>query len=133
MASGIIRNIRFGNLARYLSDVIRYSDYQSLNYMHHNMIGSMHFMDPYNFDLERVQRCVIHYATIDGTIIPFYTMNNLHRQEIEKRYAKPLSLDKTTPLYDVHSLVRRIRLEDEFKEHNQQLDELNHIVINENR
>lgn len=48
MASGIIRNIRFGNLARYLSDVIRYSDYRSLNDMHHNMImiGSMHFMDP---------------------------------------------------------------------------------------
>ncbi|TFH14908.1 hypothetical protein E4H04_09385 [Candidatus Bathyarchaeota archaeon] len=135
MASGIIRNIRFGNLARYLSDVIRHSDYRSLNDMHHNMImiGSMHFMDPYNFDLERVQRCVIHYATPDGTIIPFCTMNNLHKQEIEKRYAKPFSLDKTTPLYDVQSLVRRIRLEDEFKEHNQQLDELNHIVINENR
>jgi hypothetical protein len=60
-------------------------------------------------------------------------MNNLHRQEIEKRYAKPLSLDKTTPLYDVQSLGHRIRLEDEFKEHNQQRDELNHIVINENR
>ncbi len=122
MASGIIRNIRFGNLARYLSDVIRYSDYRSLNDMHHNMImiGSMHFMDLYNFELERVQRCVIHYATLDGSIGLFCTMNNLHRPEIEKRYAKLLFLDKTKPLYDVQSLVRRIRLEDEFKEHSQQ-------------
>ena len=59
------------------------------------------FRDLYNFDLERVQRCVIHYATPDGTIIPFCTMNNLHRENIERKYAKPLSADKMTPQYDV--------------------------------
>ena len=26
------------------------------------MVGAMHFMDGYNFDLERVERCGIHYA-----------------------------------------------------------------------
>jgi uncharacterized radical SAM superfamily Fe-S cluster-containing enzyme len=49
------------------------------------MISAMHFMDPYNFDLERVQRCVIHYATPDGRIIPFCTMNSIHRSVIESR------------------------------------------------
>lgn len=50
-------------------------------------IGCMHFMDPYNFDLDRVQRCCIHYATPDKRIIPFCTYNTLHREKIEKKYA----------------------------------------------
>jgi hypothetical protein len=56
------------------------------------MIGAMHFMDPYNFDLERVQRCGIHYAVPDGRIIPFCTMNSLHREKIERQFAKTLQL-----------------------------------------
>jgi len=55
---------------------------------HMIMIGAMHFMDPYNFDLERVERCGIHYAVPDGRIIPFCTMNTLHREKIEKQFAK---------------------------------------------
>jgi len=51
------------------------------------MIGCMHFMDPYNFDCERVKRCVIHYATPDGRIIPFYSYNTIHRKEVEKKRA----------------------------------------------
>jgi len=47
-------------------------------------------MDPYNFDLERVQRCGIHYAVPDGRIIPFCTMNSLHREKIERQFAKTL-------------------------------------------
>ena len=54
------------------------------------MISSMHFMDPYNFDLERVQRCCIHYAVPDGRIIPFCTMNSIHRPEVEKQLGIPL-------------------------------------------
>ena len=131
VASGFIKNIKFGSLARYLADVIRSSSYRSLNDIHHNMImiGSMHFMDPYNFDVERVQRCVIHYATPDGRIIPFCTMNNLHREEVEKKFAKPLSADKITPLYNVQGLIRRIRMEDEVKEHSQHVDEHDHIIL----
>ncbi len=122
-------------MAKYLTDVIKYSNYKSLNDFHHNliMIGSMHFMDPYNFDLERVQKCVIHYATPDGRIIPFCTMNNFHRKTIEKKFAKPLSADHTTPLYDVKSLIQRINLEDESEEHNQHIDDNNHILISENQ
>jgi len=74
--------------------------------MHHDMmmIGSMHFMDPYNFDLERVQRCIIHYATPDGRLIPFCTMNTIHRQEIERQFAQQITPDNLTPLYDVEAL-----------------------------
>jgi len=51
-------------------------------------IGTMHFMDPYNFDLERVRRCGIHYATPDGRIIPFCTYNALHRPGVERAFAQ---------------------------------------------
>jgi uncharacterized radical SAM superfamily Fe-S cluster-containing enzyme len=73
------------------------------------MIASMHFMDPYNFDIERVQRCVIHYATPDGKIIPFCTMNTLHRQKIEKQYALTVEDGQITPLYDVEKLTNEIK------------------------
>jgi uncharacterized radical SAM superfamily Fe-S cluster-containing enzyme len=54
------------------------------------LISSMHFMDPYNFDLARVQRCCIHYAVPDGRIIPFCTMNSIHRPKIEEKLGIPL-------------------------------------------
>ena len=114
LAAGLLRNIRFRTLSRYVNDVVLHSDYLSLNRLHHQMVlvSSMHFMDPYNFDLERVQRCVIHYATPDGRIIPFCTMNNIHRAGVEKKYARPIAGDSLTPHYDVEALTERI-LEEE--------------------
>ncbi len=111
---GLIRNIKFWALANYLRAVILHSDYLSLNLMHHDMImiGSMHFMDAYNFDLERVQRCIIHYATPDGRLIPFCTMNNIHREKVERQFAQPITPDSLTPLYDVEAFVERIRSEE---------------------
>ena len=50
-------------------------------------IGCMHFMDPYNIDLDRVQRCCIHYATPDSRIIPFCAYNTIHRGEVEKNHS----------------------------------------------
>ena len=41
-------------------------------------------------DLERVQRCCIHYAVPDGRIIPFCTMNSIHREKVEKDLSIPL-------------------------------------------
>ncbi len=46
----------------------------------------MHFMDVMNFDVERIQRCDIHYATPDGRVIPFCTYNNFHRERIEQSF-----------------------------------------------
>jgi uncharacterized radical SAM superfamily Fe-S cluster-containing enzyme len=53
------------------------------------MIGGMHFQDRYNYDIERVKRCVIHYAVPDGRIIPFCAYNSgpVFRDEVEKKYA----------------------------------------------
>jgi uncharacterized radical SAM superfamily Fe-S cluster-containing enzyme len=53
------------------------------------MVGGMHFQDRYNYDIERVKRCVIHYAVPDGRIIPFCAYNSgpVYRDEIERKYA----------------------------------------------
>ena len=54
------------------------------------MVGIMHFMDPYNMDLERVSKCAIHYATPDGRIIPFCSYNTIHRVGVEKDLGVPI-------------------------------------------
>jgi hypothetical protein len=56
------------------------------------MIGGMHFQDDYNYDIERVKRCVIHYATPDGRLIPFCAYNSgpCYREEIEKKFSIPI-------------------------------------------
>lgn len=115
--SGVMKNVRLGALRKYMLPVITKGDYSSLSKLHHNMImiGSMHFMDPYNFDLERVERCVIHYGTPDGRLIPFCTMNTLHRGAIEKKFAKPLDEKNNTPLYDVEKLTEKIVKEETSK------------------
>ncbi|AAB98614.1 TPA: radical SAM protein [Methanocaldococcus jannaschii] len=68
------------------------SDYSALAELHYHMlmISCMHFMDAYNFDVKRVMRCCIHYATPDDRIIPFCTYNTLHRQEVEEKFSIPL-------------------------------------------
>ncbi len=50
-------------------------------------VGCMHFMDPYNFDLERVERCCIHYATPDLRLIPFCSYNIFHRASVEAKFS----------------------------------------------
>ena len=58
------------------------------------LVAGMHFMDNYNYELERVRRCVIHYATPANKIIPFCSYNGglCHRYEIEDKYS--ISLDE---------------------------------------
>ncbi|RLI98864.1 MAG: radical SAM protein [Candidatus Aenigmatarchaeota archaeon] len=55
------------------------------------LIGAMHFMDVYNFDCQRVQRCVIHYSTPDDRVIPFCSYNAIHRPIVEKKFSKSLN------------------------------------------
>jgi len=52
-------------------------DYRALGEFHKRslFIGMMHFQDLYNYDIERVKRCCIHYAMTDGRIIPFCAFN----------------------------------------------------------
>ncbi len=89
---GALRHVKFGLLRKYLLPIIRSGSYEALGDLHRKMlmISSMHFMDPYNFDLERVQRCCIHYVVPEGKIIPFCTMNSIHRPKIEERLGVPL-------------------------------------------
>jgi len=54
------------------------------------MAAGMHFQDRYNYDVERVKRCVIPYSTPAG-IIPFCAYNSgpTYRTLIEKIYQSP--------------------------------------------
>jgi hypothetical protein len=51
----------------------------------------MHLQDAYHYDLERVRRCVIHYATPDGKLYPICTYNSgpCYREKIERQFSTP--------------------------------------------
>ncbi len=53
----------------------------------------MHFQDVYNYNIDRLCRCVIHYAAPDGKIYPFCTYNSgpLYRDKVEVEFSKPLA------------------------------------------
>jgi 7,8-dihydro-6-hydroxymethylpterin dimethyltransferase len=56
------------------------------------MVAGMHFMDSYNYDVERVKRCVIHYAAPNGLLYPFCSYNSgpVFRDKIERQYSVSL-------------------------------------------
>jgi Predicted Fe-S oxidoreductases len=50
----------------------------------------MHFMDQYNYDVERVMRCDIHYTMPDGRVVPFCAFNvlpEIYRDYVQKQYS----------------------------------------------
>jgi len=56
-------------------------------------IAGMHFMDHYNYDAERVKRCVVHYSAQDGKIYPFCTFNAgpYFREQLEAKFQIPMA------------------------------------------
>ncbi|MDY6931739.1 MAG: radical SAM protein [Halobacteriota archaeon] len=58
------------------------------------LVSGMHFQDAFNYDIERVRRCLVHYATPDPKrrIVPFCAYNSgpVFREEIEAKYGIPL-------------------------------------------
>ncbi|MDR2873850.1 MAG: radical SAM protein [Methanobrevibacter sp.] len=80
-----------------LGNLFTKRSYDALGKFHKNslLISCMHFMDPFNFDEDRVKKCVIHYAVPDGRIIPFCTMNSIYRQEIEDNFSVPIEKFKS--------------------------------------
>lgn len=67
------------NFAKLMFDVLVMHNYGSLGKIHIKslFVGIMHFMDLYNYDVERVKRCSIHYITPEKKIIPFCVFNVL--------------------------------------------------------
>jgi uncharacterized radical SAM superfamily Fe-S cluster-containing enzyme len=78
------------SLGKIIYDALMKHDYNSLGVFHHNslFIGMMHFMDLYNYDIERVKRCCIHYLTPEA-IIPFCAFNVIpewYRDKVQNIY-----------------------------------------------
>ncbi len=74
-----------------IKNVITKGSYEALGGLMRRivMIGIMHFQDVWNIDLDRVQKCAIHYATPDGKVRSFCTYNSIHRSNVEKQFAVP--------------------------------------------
>ena len=89
MLSSSLKAVNFGLLKQLAGAVLSEASYDALGSFMRRilMVGMMHFQDPYNFDLERLEKCGIHYAIPDGRIIPFCAMNTLYRSKIEKEFS----------------------------------------------
>ncbi|GAB6134501.1 tetraether lipid synthase Tes [Thermococcus prieurii] len=75
-----------------IKNAFMHGNYDALGKFHENalFIGMMHFMDEYNYDVERVERCVIHYAMPDGRVVPFCTFNvipELYRDKVQAQFS----------------------------------------------
>ncbi|RLI73358.1 radical SAM protein [Archaeoglobales archaeon] len=83
------------DISKILFDVLVRHDYTTLGEFHVRslFIGLMHFQDLYNYDISRVKRCAIHYATPDGKIIPFCAFNvlpEIYRDKIQAEHGIPV-------------------------------------------
>ncbi len=78
------------NVTRMLLKVFTSGTRESVREFHNKtlFVGTMHFQDAYNMDLEKLQRCGVHYATPDGRLIPFCAYNVLHRKTVEDRFSQ---------------------------------------------
>ncbi|MFH1234238.1 MAG: radical SAM protein [Candidatus Diapherotrites archaeon] len=82
------------DIGKILARAIASGSYDGLKDFHYKslFIGLMHFQDAYNYDIDRVERCCIHYATPDGRIIPFCAYNvlpDLYRDKTNREYSIP--------------------------------------------
>jgi len=80
------------NFYKLLFNALVKHNYKSLGEIHHRslFIGMMHFQDLYNYDVERVERCVIHYLMPNKKIIPFCTFNVLpefYRDKVQEEFS----------------------------------------------
>ncbi|MFW6383809.1 MAG: tetraether lipid synthase Tes [Halodesulfurarchaeum sp.] len=80
------------HLGKWLREALTAGTYDGLVEFHRNslFLGMMHFMDPYNYDVDRVRRCDIHYAMPDGRAVPFCAYNvlpELYRDDVQAAHA----------------------------------------------
>ncbi|HLC67358.1 MAG TPA: radical SAM protein, partial [archaeon] len=80
------------NFVRMLMGAVQGTNYHGLADFHKSslFVGMMHFQDPYNWDIDRIHKCDIHYATPDGRVLPFCTFNvipALYRDKVQRKYS----------------------------------------------
>ena len=80
------------DLKKIIFSILLRRDYSSLSVFHYNFLylGMMHFMDPYNYDVERVMHCGVHYVTPDLNVVPFCAFNvlpELYRDNVQKEFS----------------------------------------------
>jgi len=88
-------------------------NYGALRIFHHKalFVGMMHFMDKFNYDIERVKKCCIHYAQPDGRIVPFCAFNvfpEWYRDAVQEKYSLSIpEWEKRTGKKLEHDLHKR--------------------------
>ncbi len=60
--------------------------------------AAMHFQDHYNYEIDRVRHCIVHYADPQGNLYPFCTWNSgpCHRFNVEEMYSNSKIKQKTS-------------------------------------
>jgi len=120
------------DIGRIMTSAITGGSYDSLVEFHKKclFIGMMHFMDLYNYDVDRVQKCCVHYATPDGRVIPFCAFNvipqvfrdktqkkfSISSEEWEKKNNKKLSNDKYVRKIDERKKQEIVAFYNKFKQ-----------------
>ncbi len=82
------------NLNKLFVNALIKHNYKALGEIHHKsmFIGMMHFQDLYNYDVERTERCVVHYLMPDKKIIPFCAFNvlpDVYRDKVQEQFSIP--------------------------------------------
>ncbi len=80
------------DLKKILKDAVIGGSYDGLRSFHYKsiFIGSMWFQDAFNLNVDRLERCVIHYATKEG-IVPFCAYNGLGiGDKIREKHSLPI-------------------------------------------
>jgi len=80
------------DLKQILKDAAIGGSYDSLRGFHYKslFVGSMWFQDAWNLNVDRLQRCVIHYTTLEG-IVPFCSYNGLgYGDKIREKHSIPI-------------------------------------------
>lgn len=80
------------DMKKLVKDAVIGGSYDSLRGFHYNslFVGSMWFQDAWNLNIDRLQRCIIHYTTFEG-IVPFCTYNGLgYGDKIREKYSIPI-------------------------------------------
>ncbi len=100
------------SLPKLLLEIFTKQSYEALGKWHYKFLflGMMHFMDLYNYDVERVMRCNIHYLMPDGRVVPFCTFNvlsDVYRDYVQKKYM--FTLEEWKRMKGEHTLGEAIK------------------------